>query len=232
MSVVDKNFKGMHFHLREDLSKCTIEEIISLLNSRPSKNTKLLSGRGGVSLGELHGIGPVVLKHYLRGGVFRYFVKSLHARMSKARSLYEFEYLSTVRSLGVNAPEPVAAIWTKGFLYQAWLVTREIENTSSLAEISLKQPERLGAVFSDLARQLAILVENRIFHIDLHPGNVLVGNDGLVSIVDFDKAVEFQGPLNTLRDQYVFRWRRAVIKHELPEELSEMFCFAMRQLAV
>ena len=58
---------------------------------------------------------------------------------------------------------------------------------------------------------------------------MLVDHEDQVYLVDFDKAKRFSGPLNELRDHYLCRWRRAVIKHELPETLSEMMSADLRQ---
>jgi predicted unusual protein kinase regulating ubiquinone biosynthesis (AarF/ABC1/UbiB family) len=74
----------------------------------------------------------------------------------------------------------------------------------------------------DLIDQVSTLIQNNIFHVDLHPGNVLVGRGGRVFLLDFDKARIARGNKNKLRDHYLSRWQRAVIKHGLPDMLSEM----------
>jgi 3-deoxy-D-manno-octulosonic acid kinase len=77
-------------------------------------------------------------------------------------------------------------------------------------------------------KQLYLLIEEGIYHVDLHPGNVLVDNNHNVYVIDFDKARCWTGPKNELRDLYLHRWRRAVIKHNLPETLSEIACLHLR----
>jgi hypothetical protein len=52
-----------------------------------------------------------------------------------------------------------------------------------------------------------------------------------VHVVDFDNARPFDGSERDLRDQYLRRWRRAVIKHNLPETLSELMAMELRQVA-
>lgn len=52
-------------------------------------------------------------------------------------------------------------------------------------------------------------------------GNVLVYPEQSVYLIDFDKARHFKGSASDLRKAYICRWRRAVIKHGLPEVLSE-----------
>ena len=57
----------------------------------------------------------------------------------------------------------------------------------------------------------------------------MLDDEGKVYVLDFDKAVRFSGNKNALRDKYVCRWRRAVIKHKLPETLSELMCIGLRK---
>jgi predicted unusual protein kinase regulating ubiquinone biosynthesis (AarF/ABC1/UbiB family) len=71
------------------------------------------------------------------------------------------------------------------------------------------------------------LAENRILHVDLHPGNILVDTRPQVYIIDFDKAVTTAYHSSKLRQRYIRRWRRAVIKHELPLFLHEEFQTAL-----
>ena len=80
----------------------------------------------------------------------------------------------------------------------------------------------------ELAEQVLTLVSHKIFHVDLHPGNVLVDNSGRVFIVDFDKAREFEGSSEQLRELYLRRWRRAVIKHKLSPVLTELMSLTLR----
>jgi 3-deoxy-D-manno-octulosonic acid kinase len=137
----------------------------------------------------------------------------------------EFFLLKYLASIGVNAPEPVAFAYqyvlkyVGGFLYHAWMVSREIENAVTLARLSIQEPDRARAAMRDLTRQVRILVENNIHHVDLHPGNVLVDRKDKVFLIDFDKAGTRPTNREQLRKKYIKRWRRAVVKHRLPEEI-------------
>jgi len=42
---------------------------------------------------------------------------------------------------------------------------------------------------------------------------------GKVFLIDFDKARTRPQNRGQLREKYINRWRRAVVKHHLPEEL-------------
>jgi 3-deoxy-D-manno-octulosonic acid kinase len=75
-------------------------------------------------------------------------------------------------------------------------------------------------LINDLGRQLNILVENQIHHIDLHPGNVLVDNQDNLYIIDFDKARTTPQNRQKLKKKYLSRWQRAVVKYQLPAVLN------------
>ena len=77
-------------------------------------------------------------------------------------------------------------------------------------------------VMKAVIKQVSILIKNKILHVDLHPGNVIVGNQNQVYLLDFDKASIFPGEKNALRSRYLRRWNRAIQKHGLPEILSEI----------
>jgi 3-deoxy-D-manno-octulosonic acid kinase len=169
------------------------------------------------------------MKPYYRGGILRHLVQRTYIGFGPSRSTRELYLLCRVRELGVAAPEPVAALTHGGLFYRAWLVTKEIPEAKTLADLMLHDEERGRAAMEKLVPHVSKLVQNRILHVDLHPGNVLVGNDDAVYIVDFDKARDYVGAVPKLRDHYVLRWRRAVLKHGLPDLLSEMMSLGLRR---
>jgi 3-deoxy-D-manno-octulosonic acid kinase len=118
------------------------------------------------------------------------------------------------------------------FFYRTWLFMEEIANSRNLAEVSRSEKgedvDVLHEAMNKLGEQVLVLIANRIFHVDLHPGNVLVEQGGRVSIVDFDKAREFKGSPERLRELYLRRWRRAVIKHKLSPVLTELMSLTLR----
>jgi 3-deoxy-D-manno-octulosonic acid kinase len=198
-----------------------IASLTALLNSPPQCSGKPLSGRRSVIHGQLPGIGPVVVKQYHRGGLLRHVNRRTYLRLGKSRCRAEFERLRQVRAVGIRAPCPVAFATRGTLLYHAWLVTRKLAVRGSLAEIGRIDRDAAERSLVALAAQLHLLVRHRIFHVDLHPGNVLVGTDGSVYLIDFDKSRRFRGPAPALLDRYRSRWRRAVSKHRLPSYLAE-----------
>lgn len=238
--IKERQFRGYTFGSRLPLEDEQMEALLRLIEGRsggayPSSQEvthphNVLGGRGIVYGGGIEGLGDVVLKGYLRGGWLKLLVADRHLRIGAGRSRHEFEILETVRTLGVNAPEPLVFIEKGGLLYNAWLVTREIAEAKSLIDIAKRDGARGLRLLESLSHQMGTLIQNRIYHVDLHPGNAVVSKDDAVFIVDFDKAIQYIGSRNELRDRYLRRWRRAVIKHGLPELLSEGVCLNLRNI--
>ncbi len=187
-----------------------------------------LGGRSRSAVIGLPGMGNVFVKHYSHGGLLRSITAGRFVGLGPVRSRIEFEMLERVRSLGVNAPEPYAIVKKGSIVYGTWLVMEELSGTRNLVDIQRGESDELHRVMVALGEQLVVLIKNRILHIDLHPGNVLVSQRGTVYIVDFDKAHNFRGSASMLRDLYLRRWRRAVIKHGLSPVLSEMMSLILR----
>lgn len=212
----------------EELAPERVQILTAMLDS-PERTERLpLGGRGVMIRADVEGIGRVVIKPYKRGGFLRILNDSWYVRWGALRPSVEFELLQRVRELGIHAPEPIAFLVRGGLLYKGWLVTKEIPNQQTLAEISLQDEERLARIMQRFVAEVRLLVQHGIYHVDLHPGNVLVDDQDAVYLLDFDKARVFGRSKNQLRDRYLCRWRRAVIKHNLPEVLSELLCVELR----
>jgi len=171
----------------------------------------------------LEGIGSVVVKYYYRGGLVQYINQRRYLNLGKTRCQIEYEWLQKVRTMGINAPDPIAFAYRGRLLYQGWLVTREIKHHQTLAQISRSNEERSRMVMKEVIKQVATLIKNNIYHADLHPGNIIVDNQNHVYLLGFDKGSFFKGGKNILMDRYLRRWKRAIQKHRLPEVLNEIF---------
>lgn len=179
----------------------------------------MLGGRTPVKYIVLEGIGPAVIKKYGRGGLIRHINSQWYLKMGKTRCQKEFENIINAKSLGVSVPDPIAFVYTDGIFYQAWLITVEIKEHHTLAEVSITDQQRAKDIMGIVIKQLRLMIDTGIHHVDLHPGNILVSPGDKVFIVDFDKAYKYKGKKNSLKRKYISRWQRAIRKHGLPEVL-------------
>ena len=194
--------------------------LVSCFARRISKNSGTLGGRAEIATIQLGGIGAAVVKRYTRGGVVRIFNSSTYLKFLQYRCQAEFALLLLARKLGISVPDPIAFAYQGRIMYKAWLITREIQDARTLAEISTCEPVRLQVLMPKLKKQLDKLIANRIHHVDLHPGNVIVNDQEQLFIIDFDKAQTNFRNKNRLQQKYVRRWERAVAKHNLPAILN------------
>jgi serine/threonine protein kinase len=184
--------------------------------------TDVLGGRSPVIRMDLEGVGPVVVKPYTRGGFIRRFNHRTYLRTGSTRCRQEYELLRRLQNLGLGVPTPIAFAYAGTLFYHAWLVTKEIQNTETLAGLCNINPARCFTAMKNLEPQLSLLIAHRILHVDLHPGNVLVDTDGRAFLIDFDKARKWRWGSERLRRRYRNRWQRAVAKHGLPEILNAL----------
>ena len=195
---------------------------MNLFNGPPQKADSLLGGRSSASTCYLNGIGSIVVKYFTRGGLIYRLMKHRYLRFGKTRGQKEFELLQKVRDLGINAPAPIAHAYRGFLLYRAWLVTREIRKATSMARLSLEDEEKAREAMKSTIDQISLLIQNGILHVDMHPGNVAVDAGGQVYLLDFDKGRNYHGNSANLADRYITRWQRAVVKHSLPNFLTEI----------
>jgi 3-deoxy-D-manno-octulosonic acid kinase len=203
------------------LTDTQLRRLTGLLQDPESADVSALGGRTRVSMQEIEGIGSIVVKCYHRGGLIRYFIKRRYLKFGKTRAQREFELLYHVGNLGINVPQPVAYAYRGRLFYLAWLMTRTIKEPQSLVSLSQQDEQKARAAVQSTADQIALLIQNRILHVDLHPGNVVVDDRRRVYLVDFDKAHLYHGSREQLKNRYIARWQRAVAKHRLPEMLSD-----------
>ena len=217
-------YQSYQFGSRRELSRQQMQALVEIFNTPPHAARFRLGGRNSVTIAELEGIGSVAVKYFTRGGLNRLVVKHHYLRWRpRTRCQIEFDMLSQVRRLNIMAPEPVAWAHRGGLFYRGWLVTREIKKHRNLAELSCQAPQSTAKIMTNLIPQVTTLIANGIMHIDLHPGNVIVDNHDRVFLLDFDKASLSTKSPEHLKSRYLRRWRRAVQKHGLPQDLWTQF---------
>ena len=217
-----KTYNSYHFGLPSNISDQQLKQLIRFFNLPQNSVNSALGGRTSITVTRLQGIGSVVIKYYRRGGAIRHLIKKRYLKCGKTRCQIEYELLQKVRSLGINAPEPIAFAYRGRLFYQCWLVTREIQDHQTLAQLSRSNEEQARMALKGVIKQVSMLIKNKILHADLHPGNVIVDNQNQVYLLDFDKGGVFSGDKNALKTRYLSRWNRAIQKHGLPEMLSEV----------
>jgi 3-deoxy-D-manno-octulosonic acid kinase len=222
--------RGYRVFGRQKFSKETINSFLDLLEKAENvdSNNAKLKGRTPLIESNIDPIGEIILKRYRRGGLLSWLLSNTHSRITETRSRLEFNLLNKVRNLGVKAPEPMVYIEKGEFFYNGWLVTKKIPGAVNLIDFIKSNPDKSIIILNNLAIQIKLLIKNGIHHIDLHPGNVVVDDKFECWIVDFDKGLNFSGSKIELRNKYLRRWRRAVIKHKLPEVMSEVIALELR----
>jgi len=206
------------------LEKNDVDHLVRLFEKKPDLVTEILNGRNAVVRDKLCGNIPVVIKTYRRGGMIRHVMRDAYFRRSgPPRSSSEYAMLKRAISLGVSCPEPLVWAIRGGLFYKAFLVTREIENQRSLVDLCQNARELCAFALHKTAEQVARLIENHIHHVDLHPGNVLMDEKKNIYIIDFDKAHESRLSMQKLTDAVIKRWKRAVVKYNLPDLMADIF---------
>jgi 3-deoxy-D-manno-octulosonic acid kinase len=204
-----------------NLTELQLRTLTALMHQTDVRQVPALDGRTSVTPVQLDGIGSLVIKHYRRGGLLRYLIKGRYLRVGKTRGQREFELLDLAGSSGIHVPQPVAYAYRGRLFYAAWLVTRSIREPVTLARLSQQDVEEARQVVPAAAEQIGLLIKNKILHVDLHPGNVVIDDSRQVYLLDFDKGRVFRGSREKLKDRYIARWRRAVDKHRLPDMLND-----------
>jgi 3-deoxy-D-manno-octulosonic acid kinase len=220
--LLTRTIDSYHFGFSLNLTESQLRPLTGRFHDSDSTGVAVLGGRTAATPAQLDGIGAVVIKHYRRGGLLRYFIKRRYLKLGKTRAQREFELLAAVAEFGVNVPQPIAFAYSGHLFYRAWLITREIRQPLSLADLSLQDEDKTGRVMASVIKQVSSLIQNHILHVDLHPGNVVADNAGKVYLLDFDKGKVYHGNRQKLKNRYLTRWQRAVSKHGLPIILTEL----------
>lgn len=150
---------------------------------------ELSGGRGGVLVVDTP-VGEAVLRHYHRGGSVARLMgdRFLWTGRERARSIREFRLLQQLQSMGLPAPVPLGGAWTRdGIHYRADLITACISSTETLAAMLPERVEDL-ALAAAVGRCIRRFHVHGVWHADLNAHNILVADDGQVSLIDFDRG--------------------------------------------
>jgi 3-deoxy-D-manno-octulosonic acid kinase len=131
-----------------------------------------------------------VLRHYRRGGLVARLLgdRYVWTGANRTRAFREWRLLRELRAAGLPVPAPVAARYERdGLFYRADLVTTELPTRRTLAHALADGP--LDAVkWRAVGTCVGRLHAYGVHHADLNAHNLLLGDDGSVYVLDFDRG--------------------------------------------
>lgn len=180
-------------------------------------------GRGTTYFFE-HNSGMLVLRHYWRGGLIGRLVADayLWLGLSKARAFNELKLLAHLQQVGLPAPRPVAArIVRSGLVCRSDIITTCIANSRTLIELLASPVE--PAVWEQVAALIARFHRAGVYHADLNAANVLVDDQGVCYIIDFDRGRLMPNLDASWRQANIDRFKRSLLKEQ---GRQASFCFS------
>lgn len=161
----------------------------------------------------------LVCKHYHRGGMVARWMGDRYfgAKLNNTRAFAEFKLLQHLHQLGLPVPVPVAAsVIRQGLFYRADLVTKEISQVTPLAELLMQQAKD-ETFWRGIGSCIKSFHDHDVYHADLNARNILMGRNGEVHLIDFDKgAVRYLG--DAWKTSNLARFQRSLQKHVANEE--------------
>ncbi len=169
-------------------SRQAVEEYGSLYQAARASARRTLHGRGPVPVvANPDGAGPPwVVRRYRRGGLMRSFGDRF-LRLGRPRSFIELESSARIVELGFTTPRIVAAaVYPRGVLYRADLVTEFVPHARTLADVlfGIHDPSD-GRAAGDTRREaltctrdlITRLSEAGVRHKDLNARNILIARE-------------------------------------------------------
>ncbi|MBR8656611.1 3-deoxy-D-manno-octulosonic acid kinase [Achromobacter sp. Marseille-Q0513] len=171
----------------------------------------------------VHGEGwQGVLRRYRRGGMIARLSRDsyLWAGEDRTRSFREYRLLAAMRRQGLDVPAPLAAAyWRQGPVYRAAILVERIPGVKPLAQM-LTEP-----LWEPVAAAIVRMHRAGVWHADLNAFNILIGGEGRVWLIDFDRGT--QGRLSDRQRQgNLERLRRSLNK--VAGDAGERFWLKLR----
>ena len=131
-----------------------------------------------------------VLRHYRRGGYIARFCEDRYVWTgeTRVRAFAEWRLLELLNERGLPVPKPIAARYQRsGLLYRCELITQRIADARPLSETLMvsAMPE---ATWRAVGAAVAELHRAGVDHADLTAHNLLLDEQGTVSVIDFDRG--------------------------------------------
>lgn len=151
--------------------------------------TEQTGGRGSIDFIDLEGRNWV-MRRYLRGGMAAQIAhdRYLFLGESRTRSFRELRLLAELRDRKLPVPAPVAACYRRGLLtYSAALITERLSGARTLSE-TLVAGHMDDARWAAIGRCLRRFHDAGVQHADLNAHNIMLGENGEVWLLDFDRG--------------------------------------------
>ncbi len=180
--------------------------------SRPAHCESAAGGRGTVAFITTAQGQRWVLRHYRRGGLVARWLddRYLWQGESCTRSFAEWRLLRQLRAWNLPVPRPVAARYQRqAWLYRADLLTAELPTRETLAA-ALRAAPLPADSWQAVGRCVAALHARGVHHADLNAHNLLLGSDGMVFVLDFDRGRI--RPRGAWERQVLARLQRSLVK--------------------
>lgn len=152
------------------------------------------------------------LRHYRRGGWIARLVTDRYVWVgeTRVRAFAEWRLLHHLFERGLPVPAPVAARYQRqGLWYRCDLITRRIGGAETVSTLLARGPLDAGtwhAIGAAIARLHAAGAD----HADLNAHNILLDEQGTVSVIDFDRG-RLRGAGSWMR-RNLLRLRRSLVK--------------------
>jgi 3-deoxy-D-manno-octulosonic acid kinase len=149
-----------------------------------------------------------VLKHYLRGGLFKDLLtdRYLFTGFDRSRMIREFDMLCEMKRRSLPVPRPIAAMAVRSgpLFYRGAMITERLQNSTSLASL-ISCEEVSDQMWFDVGSTI-------VLHRDLNVTNIL-RRGGDWYLIDFDKCCFVGGGATTRwRQDNLSRFQRSIRK--------------------
>ncbi|MCK4951312.1 MAG: 3-deoxy-D-manno-octulosonic acid kinase [Gammaproteobacteria bacterium] len=151
--------------------------------------TKAAQGRGQAGFIQTEQ-GELVLRHYHRGGWMATLLgeRYIYTGLYRSRAWREWYLLEKMTAMGLPVPQPVAAqVVRAGIFYRQDILIRRISGAVALSQ-RLQEGVLSSGLWSEIGKCIRKFHAAGIYHADLNAHNILLGDNGQVYLVDFDKG--------------------------------------------
>lgn len=148
-------------------------------------------------------------RRYYPVQMVQYFARSLEKETdltAERRNMQHFARLYNHQQQ-IHIPQTYAAYSNRQILVQEYIDDTLLKNLA-LSSWSKEQRRKLAAAMVDIL--LDMILQHGLFHADPHPGNILVRNDGRITLIDFGLI----GRLSQQRHQEIISLIQALLERD------------------